>query len=154
MASITEYLLSQFAFPSYIIEIGVLTDKSTRKVQVGVNNAQLMYIHENGSPLHKIPKRPVLDMTIEWANTSKLLEQTLDKCIKIFAYSKDVTKIDNEMNKMCLKIQNYARKIIYSNDGRLVANSPSVAKRKKGNHPLFDTGQLARSITCRAIRIK
>ena len=154
MASITEYLLSQFSFPSYVIEIGVLVDGSARKVKVGVNNAELMFIHENGSPLHNIPARPVLQMTIDWANKSKLLENTLDKCIKLFAYKHDVKQIDAEMDKLCIKLQNYARKIIYANDGRLAPNSPSVAKRKKGNHPLFDTGQLARSITCRAVRIE
>lgn len=154
MASITEYLLSQLSFPSYVIEIGVLADGSVRKVKVGVNNAELMFIHENGSPLHNIPARPVLQMTIEWANKSKLIENTLDKCIKLFAYKHDVKQIDAEMDKLCIKLQNYARKIIYANDGRLAPNSPSVAKRKKGNHPLFDTGQLARSITCRAVRIE
>lgn len=45
-------------------------------------------------------------------------------------------------------MESYARHIIYDNDGRLEPNSPVVVKAKKGNHPLFVTGQLARSITC------
>ena len=90
--------------PTYYIEIGVfsedtkrdedvpekktatkkltkkkLTKKKFRKKEEdeGVTNAQLLFIHENGSYLKKpvIPKRPVLAMTIkhakkEWVNNT------------------------------------------------------------------------------------
>lgn len=139
--------------PKYILEVGVMTDKSTRKVKLGITNAEILYINENGSPLQHIPARPVLDMTIRWANTSGILDKTINNALQLFI-SNNMTAVDNEMKKLTLKIQNYARQLIYSNDGRLAPNSPSVAKRKGGNHPLFDTGQLARSITCRVIKIE
>lgn len=143
--------------PEYIIELGVLELKSKRKqtVQISVTNAQLMFIHENGSPLRNIPARPVLQMTIDWANTN-IVHKTLDKCIDIFLteenYATALTNVEHELNRMCMRIQSYARQIIYKNDGRLAPNSPRVAAKKKGNHPLFDTGQLARSITCTLIK--
>lgn len=154
--NLKEYLTNRFTTPKYIIEVGVMTDKSNRKetVKLGMNNAELMFIHENGSPMRSIPARPVLEMTIKWANESGLLKQTTENIIKLLMKSYDENAIDNEIKKLCLKIQNYARKIIYSNDGRLVANAPSTIARKGDNHPLFDTGQLARSITCRYIKIK
>lgn len=141
--------------PSYIIEVGVLAGNSKRKskVNLGITNAQLMYIHENGSPLKSIPARPVLQMTIEWANSSGIIQQTIDKAVNAYFSTGKVEAIDKEMEKFCLRLQNYARQIIYSNDGRLVENAPSTIKRKGDNHPLFDTGQLARSITCRYVRI-
>ena len=147
--------LKDIKFPEYQIEVGVLSTNTKRKetVKIGLTNAELMFIHENGSPLHHIPARPVLQMSLDWAVNSKLIITTVSKCIGIMIATNDVNEVDKEMNRMCLKIQNYARKIIYSNDGRLAPNSPSVAAKKGGNHPLFDTGQLARSITCRAIRI-
>ena len=51
-------------------------------------------------------------------------------------------------------MENYARDIIYLNDGRLAPNTPKTIKGKKeiGNHPLFRTGQLARSISCRLVK--
>ena len=81
--------------------------------------------------------------------------------------------MSKELQKFCLELENYARDIIYSNDGRLAPNSESVAAKKRekairnartvadrqaamqdsGNHPLFDTGQLARSITCQLVKI-
>ena len=82
-----------------------------------------------------------------------LLNNYLAKAIK--AYAKSGFKIEayeKELKKLCLKMENYARDIIYLNDGRLAPNSPSVAKKKNGNHPLFNTGQLARSISCRLVK--
>lgn len=144
------------SLPQYIIAIGVFSVKAKRKekqtVRVGVTNAELMYIHENGSPLHNIPARPVLDMTLSYAN-QYLLPKTIDKCIAEYIKTFDESVIEKELNKLCIKMENYARHIIYDNDGRLAPNSPRVAAAKGGNHPLFNTGQLARSITCRLVKI-
>lgn len=144
---------SQFnVISKFRLEIGVFTGKSHRKVQVGITNAELMFIHENGSPLRNIPARPVLQMTLDYANKN-LVEPTVDKCVKIILDNgPDEAMVEQELNKLAIKLENYARKIIYSNDGRLAPNAPSVAKAKGGNHPLFNTGQLARSITCRVVK--
>lgn len=140
-------VLSKFS-----LEIGVFTGKTKRKVQVGITNAELMFIHENGSPLRHIPSRPVLQMTIDWASKN-LLQNTIDKCIKIVLDTgANESMIEQELNKLAVRIENYARKLIYSNDGRLAPNAPSTIAKKGDNHPLFNTGQLARSITCRVVR--
>lgn len=140
-------VLSKFS-----LEIGVFTGKTKRKVRVGITNAELMFIHENGSPLRHIPSRPVLQMTIDWASKN-LLQNVIDKCIKIVLDTgANESLIEQELNKFAIRIENYARKLIYSNDGRLAANAASTIAKKGDNHPLFDTGQLARSITCRVVR--
>ena len=134
--------------PIYQIEIGVISDHKERKEE-GVTNAELMYIHEKGSPLHHIPSRPVLELTLKHTE-DELLEKTIGNVFKNYIESNfNLKEIDNTLNKLCMRMENYAREIIYSNDGRLVPNSPAVSAAKGGNHPLFDTGQLARSITCR-----
>lgn len=143
-------LIANFSsLPTYEIVIGVVSANSKRKqnIRIGLTNAELMFIHENGSPLRHIPARPVLQMTIDYTN-STLLKPTIDKCIDVFLATGNPADVEKELKKLCIKMENYAREIIYSNDGRLAPNSPAVAARKKGNHPLFDTGQLARSITC------
>lgn len=138
----------------YEIEIGVIssTDKRKSKFNVGLTNAELMFIHENGSPLRNIPARPVLEMTLQYTQ-STLLQQTVDSCVEgVFELGWVKSDIEKELEKLCIRMENYAREIIYSNDGRLVPNSREVARRKKGNHPLFDTGQLARSIVCKLVK--
>lgn len=140
------------SIPRYVIQIGVFSTKTKRKTtyNVGITNAELMFIHENGSPLHHLPARPVLKMTIKYGNT--LIKSVMQKALKAY-FDVGEQGLEKELNKMCIRMENYAREIIYSNDGRLAPNAPSVAARKKGNHPLFDTGQLARSITCKLVRV-
>lgn len=153
--SFVKELLQQFVMPTYIVEVGIMSidTKRTDKVQLGLTNAELMFIHENGSPLHNLPARPVLQMTIDWANNSGLTSKTIDKYLDVYLKTNSFEKAEKELSKFCLKLQNYARRIIYDNDGKLEANAPSTIKRKGFNHPLFVTGQLARSITCRYIRL-
>lgn len=149
-----EDILQGVKLPEYEIEIGVITANNKRqKVQVGITNAELMFIHENGSPLHHIPARPVLQMTLDYANAN-LYQDSIDKALYAFVSSGfDEKELEKELNKLCLKMQNYARKLIYDNNGALVDNAPSTIRRKGFNHPLFVTGQLARSITCRLIKV-
>lgn len=153
MSDVSEGLRKYLAsIPEYQIQIGVFSTKTKRKMtySVGITNAELMFIHENGSPLHHLPARPVLKMTIEYGNT--LIKNVMQKALKAYVEVGE-QGLEKELNKMCVRMENYAREIIYSNDGRLAPNAPSVAARKKGNHPLFDTGQLARSITCKLVRV-
>lgn len=141
-------VLSKFA-----LEIGVFTNKTKRKVTVGMTNAELMFIHENGSALRHLPARPVLQLTIDYANKT-LLQPTIDKCIDIcISTGGNESLIEQELEKLALKIEKYARKMIYDYDKRLAPNAPRTIAKKGVDHPLFDTGQLARSITCRVVKL-
>ena len=144
-------------WPTYLLEVGVISTgrrkTKTETVRLGITNAELLYIHEHGSTVNHIPARPVLDYTIKWANQN-LLPKTIDKCVKIFLETGDKSLVKREMDAMAIDIQNYARDLIYKNDGTFVANAPATIEQKGFNHPLFRTGQLARSITCHVIEIK
>lgn len=151
MNNLFNEILKEFEkLPSYDLELGVISSNSSRKNEEGITNAELMFIHENGSPLQHIPARPILDITINYTD-KQLLEKIIDNSIIAFSKNFDKNDFKKELDKNAIRIENIARKIIYSNEGILAANSPSVAKAKGGNHPLFDTGQLARSITCRVV---
>lgn len=151
-------LYQQLDLGTYLIEVGVIEGKSierkNKKNFKGITNAELMFIHENGSPNKNIPARPVLQMTINYANKN-LVDDTIIKCIDNI-YDKNWTEkdIEDELNRLCIIIENYAKEIIYSNDGRLIKNADSTIKQKGFNHPLFNTGNLARSITSRLTKIK
>ena len=153
LKDVVQQIFDPFSILSkFRLEIGVFTLKTKRKIQVGITNAELMFIHENGSPIRNIPARPVLQLTIDYVNQN-LLQNSIDKCVKIILdKNADEQLIRQELEKLAIRIENYARKLIYSNDGRLAPNAPSVARAKGGNHPLFNTGQLARSITCRVVK--
>lgn len=140
----------------YYVEIGVISGKSknSRKetAKMGVTNADLMFIHENGSHVNNIPKRPVLQMTIDYAKKELLPEYIYKACSNYISSGFKREAFEKPLKQMCIKMEGYARDIIYSNDGRLTPNAPSTIRKKGDNHPLFDTGQLARSITCRLVQ--
>lgn len=144
--------------PNYVIEIGVLEDKNVRKKKStssnAETNAEILYKQENGSPLQNIPARPVLRMAIEWAEKSGIIERTLNKCFEVFMETASKAEVEKELDKLCIRIADYAKDIIYSNDGRLAPNAESTILLKGFNHPLFVTGQLARSISARFVEVK
>lgn len=132
--------------PVYEIELGVQTTKSSRK-QKGLNNAEILFINENGSPLKHIPPRPILEYAINDVE-STMLEAALDKAMNKYidsGFKKEA--YETELKRFTIRLQDYTRDLIYNYDKRLVPNSPFTISKKKVDHPLFDTGQLARSIT-------
>lgn len=136
----------------YHVEIGVVNANTHRKevLSVGLTNAEVLYINEHGSQINNMPARPILHMTLQWAVKSKLVENTLHRCTSGILHNNwKETDVEQELTRMCMRMENYCKDLVMSNDGRLKPNAPSVAKRKGGNHPLFDTGQLVGSITCR-----
>lgn len=132
---------------TYTIQVGVVSGASKKRDKnQGVTNAELMFIHENGSPLRNIPSRPVLQMTIDYVN-NKMLDTIIDKAIERYLIG-GIEQMESEIKRYCMRIQTYARNIIYDEPYQLKANAPSTIRRKGFNHPLFVTGNLARSITC------
>ena len=97
--SFRKYLAS---IPEYQIQIGVFSMKTKRKTtySVGITNAELMFIHENGSPLHHLPARPVLKMTIKYGNT--LIKNVMQKALKAYS-TNGITGLENELNKLCIR---------------------------------------------------
>lgn len=68
--------------------VGIPEDAASRRPTVGpngqviqpkINNAQLLYIHTNGSPLKRIPKRPVIEPAIEAPDNRMRIEAELSK---------------------------------------------------------------------------
>lgn len=59
--------------------VGIPEDKAARKGEP-INNAQLMYIHTNGSEVRNIPKRPVIEPSIQHnrEQLTRTLEQAAD----------------------------------------------------------------------------
>ena len=130
----------------YVIQLGVIAGKANRKktFNIDINNAELLFIHENGSPIRNIPKRPILDITLQSVVKDEL-PKTLDRIFE-GVYQKNWSKDDvkTELEKLCIRIQNKARRIIQ--EGKELA----PLKYRDGT-PLYDTGQLMRSITCRLV---
>lgn len=149
------------SLPNYQISIGVFSGDKTRKEIVdeyklgistsgGITNAELMFIHENGSPLKHIPARPVLDLTITYANKN-LVQKSIVKGATQYILTGNIKDLEDELERLCIRMESYARRVIRRSN-LLAPNAPSTIKRKGSDRPLLDTGQLANSIRCKLIK--
>lgn len=140
---------------SYYFILGVIDETSNRKDlnwknrEGEINNAEILLVHEYGSPLRKIPKRSILSKTIESEECQRLIEDGIHECINLILDDWDNwKKVKQVLEKTAIRIQS----LVYENisQGKL---DLSPLKSRKGL-PLFDTGQLAKSIVCRVMRNK
>lgn len=135
----------------YQIELGIFAGKASRTKSKDITNAEILFINENGSPIRNIPPRPILKISLTQVKSS-LVDESLNRITSGILYFNWTKKeIEIELNKLCMRIENYARSIIYDNDGTLKSNAKSTIKKKGFDHPLFITGQLTRSIQCKLV---
>jgi hypothetical protein len=134
------------------VYVGVPESKTVRKGEP-ITNAQLLYIHTNGSPINKIPARPVIEPAIEAKDTHERIVKEL-KAAAQSTLEKKQEEADKHLKRAGMIGQNAARAWFVDPRNMWDENSPAtrVRKRKKGTgvdqavRPLIDTGQLRKSI--------
>jgi len=110
------------------------------------NNAELLFIHTNGSPLRHIPARPVIEPALSEKTTRYSITQQFKLALQALFDG------DQEMFKTCLSRagmlgQNAARKWFVNPNNGWAPNSPSTIQAKGSDMPLIDTGEMRKAIT-------
>jgi hypothetical protein len=110
-----------------------------------VNNAELLFIHEHGSPINKIPARRVLGPSIEADGNRQAIGGEISAAVKA-TLDGDKEGASQKMLRAALAGQNSARK--WFTDGRngWAPNAPGTIKRKGSDRPLIDTGAMRAAI--------
>lgn len=121
--------------------IGIPAERASRPGDEP-NNAELMFIHTNGSPRKRIPPRPVIEPAIE---------ESMDQITKAMEAAA-VAAVDGDMGEFeaCLDdAGTYGENAAVQRFGsaQLAPNSPSTIRRKGSSAPLIDTGSLKASVT-------
>lgn len=162
--------------PRYVVEIGIfhadnedkrlnIRDEYThyvdkegeirvkkRNYKSDITNAEIMFVMEYGSPTNHIPPRPVLQKTIDYAK-KKLLHDMLERGAVRYFITGRIEDFEQELEKMCLRMETYAKAGIRRNELGLAPNSKYTIKKKGSDVPLLDTGQLSKAIQCRWRRV-
>lgn len=148
------------------VYVGIPESNAARKTG-GINNAQLMYIHTNGSPLKNIPARPVIEPAIE-ANKAVISEQ-LEHAAEA-ALDGNEKGTDDALTRAGIAGANAAKRWFTDSRNGWPKNKPSTVRNKirklRGTSyqeamdildsggdvssidtPLIDTGELRRAIT-------
>lgn len=133
------------------VYVGIPDDTTVREEdRTGeVTNAELLFIHTNGSPINNIPPRPVIEPAIR--NDKERLSGMMKKAAQL-AFTGRFDEAVNQLRKVGMRGQNVSRAWFVNPENGWPPNSPSVqaAKRAKGADdpkPLIDTGELRKSIT-------
>ena len=110
-----------------------------------INNASLLYLHEQGIPSHNVPPRPVLKPALAENDTKQKIEQLMrDAALKALVLG-DRDAAEQNFHKAGMVGRDACKKWILG--GHLAPNAPSTIARKGSSTPLVDTGSLLNSIT-------
>jgi hypothetical protein len=111
-----------------------------------INNAQLLYIHTNGSPIRGIPARPVIEPAILAPDNKASISEELKQAAKAALDGKPQA-MKQFLKRAGLDAQNRVRKWFVDPRNHWAPNAPSTIRRKGSDKPLIDTGQLRAAIT-------
>lgn len=106
--------------------------------------AELAYIRSKGSPKRNIPPRPFIEPAIEQSRTRKEITKLLQSAA-IKAIEGDTSAALADMHKAGICGENAVKDYIGSSN--LTPNSEATIKRKGSSAPLIDTGSLRSSVT-------
>jgi hypothetical protein len=119
--------------------------KLEKSAKSDINNAELLFIHTNGSPLRKIPARPVLQPAIEADGNKQAIAAELASSLKA-SIAGDHALAVKRMRRVALTGQNAARRWFTDSRNAWAPNAPSTIRAKGSDRPLIDTGALRNSI--------
>lgn len=155
-------LQEMFGFPQMEVWLGVFSDRKSRTKRdkegniiedidrKGVNNAELMFILENGSDINNIPPRPALETSINNAERENKVDKALDKAMQAFFETGNPEDYILEIERFATRLEDDTTELFYANDGTFEDNKESTIRIKGFNHPLFRWGELANSIKAKA----
>lgn len=131
------------ALQKQTILIGIPQEKSSRKGNPPITNAELAFIHSKGSPAKNIPARPFL----ESIDASK--ERIANQQAKIVKAALDGKKEQMKMQieKLGILGVTIAKAWFVDPKNNWAPNRPATIQRKGSDKPLIDTGQLRNAIT-------
>ena len=123
--------------------VGIPQEEAGRE-QNDITNAELLYIHTNGSPANNIPPRPVVEPAIQ---DSKEEIGTLLKEAILKALEGDTGGAMAGMERAGTQGENAVKGWFTNPKNGWAENAESTKKKKGSSKPLSDTGQLRKSIT-------
>ena len=136
-------LLSRlFRLERTAVYVGVPQGRASR-TGAKINNAELLYIHTNGSPARNIPARPVIEPALKY-HKAKVMAQ-YEKAVSAAA-SGNQQAFAAALHRTGLAGQNAARDWFTNPANNWAPNSPRTIAKKGSSRPLIDTATLRKSI--------
>ena len=126
------------------VVVGITEESNSARGRV--NNAELLFLHDQGSPAHNIPPRPVLRPAVNDPETKEKIETLMKNAAVAALVQGDQTACEQGFEKAGMIARDACKNWI-SGGGKLAPNAPATIARKGSSKPLIDTGSMLGSIT-------
>ena len=113
--------------------------------ETAINNAQLVYIHTNGSLLKHIPARPIIEPAIKERDNLNLITSELKLAAQAALDGKS-DSVTAHLGRTALLAEGIVRRWFTDPRNHWAPNSPETIRRKSSDRPLIDTAELRKSI--------
>ena len=111
-----------------------------------INNAELLYIQTNGSPIRHIPKRPVIEPAIQADGNRQEISAELAEASAAYM-RRDPQKALVYLQRAGIAGQNASKRWFVDPRNGWAPNKPSTIRSKGSARPLIDTGAMRKAIT-------
>ena len=138
-----EILKGLLALKDIDVLVGIPQEKSSRKGEP-ITNAELAFIHTNGSPINNIPPRPFLHPAIE-KNKEVLAKYQLAAILA--ALDGKASEAKNACEKLGMKAASLAKSWFTDSRNGWAPNKPKTISKKGSSNPLIDTSAMRNAIT-------
>lgn len=108
--------------------------------------ALALYLHTHGSPLYRVPPRPIIEPAIEAKGNREAILAQLKKAGEALLDGRKIEAI-RFLHLAGQEAENRCRAWFTDPRNNWPPNAPSTVKRKGSSQPNIDTAQLRRSIT-------
>jgi len=125
--------------------VGIPEANSSRRGK-GVNNAELLFIFTNGSPLRGQPPRVVIEAAIEATPTKDLIAKELAASAGA-ALDGDEKEMVRHLDRAGTIGESASKRWFTDPRNNWAPNAPSTIKAKGSDTPGIDTGQMRRAMT-------
>jgi hypothetical protein len=126
---------------------GKRSSKLRKAAKQDVNNAELLFIFTNGSPLRKQPPRPVLQPAVQADGNKQAISHELAEAQKAALLGLGEAEVLKRLSRAGLAAQNAARRWFTDARNGWEPNAESTIRRKGSNRPGIDTGSMRGAIT-------
>ncbi|WP_297428657.1 hypothetical protein [Clostridium sp.] len=108
------------------------------------SKAHELYVHEHGSPLWKVPPRPILQPAMDNKQNQEQIAELMKDAVNV---ALEGGNISPALEDVGMQGQNVARDWFTNPENDWAENAKSTIKAKGSDKPLIDTGELRKSIT-------
>ena len=127
----------------YEVLVGIPQSNSSRPGEV-ITNAELAFIHSNGSPVNNIPPRPFLQPAIQ-----SHIDEISQMLLNAYAYivKGNTEEGERRLNALGIYAVNLVKDMFKKGHNNWPPLKPETIRRKGSSLPLVDTGEMRNSIT-------